>query len=176
MALLDAKEYDPRPRQRMWRLLGAIVIIAVAWFILWFFPIIPWFYRYGSQEGAINGFVQALEKKDFDGAYGVYFADPDWKQHAAKYNQYPLPQFLQDWGPSSEYGAIVSHRIACSKGTGSGVIVAVTINGQHCPVTPAADAKPAYKEQCSQTTFMWVEDKTRTLSISPLPLKCGVLR
>jgi hypothetical protein len=135
-----------------------------------------WVYLYWPQERVINRFFEALERKDFDAAFGIYKADPDWKQHAAKYNQYPVPQFMEDWGPSSEFGAIVSHKIECAKGTGSGVILAVTVNGQHCPVGGAADAKPTYKEQCSQTTFMWVEDKDRTLSISPLPLKCGVLR
>jgi hypothetical protein len=176
MALLDAKEYDPRPRQRLWRLVAAVLILGVVWFILWYWPIIPWFYRYGSQERAINNFFQALENKDFDRAYGIYNADPDWKQHPAKYNQYPLPQFMQDWGPSSEYGAITSHKIACSKGTGSGVIVAVNLNGRNCPVTPAAGGTPEFKAECSQTTFTWVEGKTRTLTLSPLPLKCGVLR
>jgi hypothetical protein len=170
MALLDAKEYDPRPRQRMLRLIGAAVaLVVIALVFLWVF-------RYWPQEQVINRFFEALVHKDFDAAFGVYNADPDWKQHAAKYNQYPLPQFMQDWGPSSEFGSIVSHKIECAKGTGSGVILAVTVNGQHCPAGGAADAKPAYKEQCSQTTFMWVEDKTRALTIAPLPLKCGVLR
>jgi hypothetical protein len=169
MALLDAKEYDPRPRQRMLRLLGAFAaLVVIALVFLWVF-------RYWPQERVINRFFDGLEHKNFDAAFGIYNADPDWKQHPAKYNQYPLPQFMQDWGPSGEFGTIVSHKIECAKGTGSGVILAVTVNGQHCLVAGAADAKPAYKEQCSQTTFMWVEDKTRTLSISPLPLKCGVL-
>jgi hypothetical protein len=170
MALLDAKEYDPRPRQRIMRLIGVAAALAVVALVF------LWVFRYWPQERVINRFFEALAHKDFDAAFGVYNADPDWKQHAAKYNQYPLPQFMQDWGPSSEFGAIVSHKIECSKGTGSGVIVAVTVNGQHCPGGGTADAKTAYKEQCSQTTFMWVEDKTRALTIAPLPLKCGVLR
>ena len=169
MALLDAKEYDPRPRQRIWRLVGLVAALVVAALVFW------WIFRYWQEERIINRFFEAIERKDFDAAYGIYNADPDWKQHAAKYNQYSLPQFMQDWGPASEFGAIVSHKIDCAKGTGSGVIVAVTVNGQHCPVSASADATPAYKEQCSQTTFTWVETKARTLTLSPLPLKCGTL-
>ena len=155
MALMDAKEYDPRPAQRRWRLIGAAAAVAVAALAFW------WFFRYWPEERVVNRFFEALERKDFDAAYGIYNADPDWKQHAAKYDQYPLPQFMLDWGPSSEYGAITSHRIDCAKEpdkkdfqSPSGVIVTVIVNGR------------------SQGTSLWVEKKTKTLTLSPFELQC----
>src|SRR5262245_50731385 len=106
---MDAKEYDPRPAQLVWRLVGltaALVVVALA---------LLWFFRYWRQERVVNEFFSALQRKDFDAAFGIYNADPGWKQHPEKYSRYPLPQFMQDWGPSSEYGTIVSHKIACAK-------------------------------------------------------------
>jgi hypothetical protein len=155
MALLDAKEYDPRPAQRTWRLIAAGAVILVAIFLFW------WFFRYWPEESVVNKFFAAIERKDFDAAYGIYNADADWKQHAAKYNQYSLSQFMLDWGPSSEYGVITSHKIDCSKEpvkkgfqSPSGVIVSVILNGR------------------SQATSLWVEKKSKTLTLSPYELQC----
>jgi hypothetical protein len=167
---MDAKEYDPRPAQRMRWLIGTVAVLAVAALVFW------WFFRYWPQERVVNEFFTALERKDFDSAFAIYNADPDWKQDPGKYDQYPLPQLVRDWGPSSDFGTIVSHQIACAKGTGSGVIVAVTVNGRNCPVAATSGSASESKAECSQTAFMWVENKTRTLTLSPLPLKCGVLR
>jgi hypothetical protein len=149
MALMDAEEYDPRPARRRWRLIGVAVAVAVAAFVLW------WFFRYWPEERVVNKFFEAIERKDYDAAYGIYFADPDWKQHPAKYNQYPLPQFMQDWGPSSEYAVITAHKIDCASEppkkdfqSPSGVIVAVTLNGR-------------------SQTLLWVEKKDKTITLSP---------
>jgi hypothetical protein len=154
MALMDAKEYDPRPARRRWQLIGAAAAVAVAALVLW------WFFRYWPEERVINRFFEAIERKDFDAAYGIYFADPDWKQHAAKYNQYPLPQFMLDWGPSSEYGVIRAHQIDCATEpakrefrSASGVIVVVVVNG-------------------SRSTPLWVEKKDKTITLSPFEVQC----
>jgi hypothetical protein len=155
MSLLDAQEYDPRPAQRMRRLIALGAALIVAGLLLW------WIFRNWPEEHVVDRFFSALERKDFDAAYGIYNADPDWKQHAAKYNQYPLPNFMLDWGPSSEYGVITSHKIDCSKEpdkkgfqSPSGVIVTVIINGR------------------SQPTSLWVEKKSKTLTLSPWELQC----
>ncbi len=151
MALLDAKEYDPRPAQRIRRLIGVVAALVVAALVFW------WFFRYWPEERVVNKFFQALERKDFDAAYGIYNADPDWKQHAAKYDKYSLSQFTLDWGPSSEYGVITSHKIDCAKEppNASGVIVMVSVNGR------------------SEETSMWVEKQTKTLtSPAPRELQC----
>jgi hypothetical protein len=154
MALMDAKEYDPKPARRRRRLIIAAVVVAVAALVFW------WFFRYWPEERVVNKFFEALERKDFDAAYGIYFADPAWKQHAAKYNQYPLPQFMLDWGPSSEYATITSHKIDCSTEpkkrdfqSPSGVIVVAIVNGRY-------------------HTPLWVEKKDKTLTPSPIDVQC----
>lgn len=146
MSLLDAKEYDPRPAQRMWRLIGLAAALVVALLA------VLWVFRYWPEKSVVNSFFTAIERKDFETAYGIYNADPNWKQHADKYNGYPLAQFVLDWGPSSEFGVITSHKIDCAKqpDRGSGVIVMVLVNNR------------------AQGTSMWVEKKTKTLT-SPAP-------
>lgn len=155
MALLDAKEYDPRPAQRRNRLIIISVVLLIVATAVW------WFTRYWPEERVVNKFFEAIEHKDFETAYGIYNADPDWKQHAQKYSQYPLSQFMLDWGPSGDNGTITSHKIDCLKepdkkgfASPSGVIIAVTINNR------------------TDDTSMWVEKKTKTLTTSPFPLLC----
>src|SRR5260370_11337985 len=106
MGLMDAKEYDPRPAQRRLRLILAAAAIVVIPLLVWFF-----FFRFWPEKHAINKFFAAIERQDFDSAYGIYNADPDWKQHAQKYNQYPLSQFKLDWGPSGDYGQTTKHPV-----------------------------------------------------------------
>ena len=155
MGLMDAKEYDPRPAQRRWRLLLTALVIVIAIFLVW------WFFRFYPEDRVINKFFAAIEHKDFDTAYGLYFADPDWKQHPQKYNQYPLPQFMLDWGPSSEYGTITSHKIECTtepptKAYRSPTGVSVVVSVNHRP----------------ETTSMWVEKKSKSISLSPQEVIC----
>lgn len=155
MGLMDAKEYDPRPAQRRWQLLVTALVLVIAVFLVW------WLFRFYPENKVINKFFQAIEHKDYDTAYGLYFADPEWKQHPQKYNQYPLPQFLLDWGPSSEYGTITSHKIECTTEPPSkayrsptGVIVVVSVNNR------------------PETTSMWVEKKSKSISLSPQEVLC----
>lgn len=155
MGLLDAKEYDPRPAQRRWRLISLALVVVIAVILVW------WFFRYWPEEQVVNRFFSAIERKDFDAAYGIYNGDPGWKQHPQKYSQYSLSQFMLDWGPSSEYGPITSYSVDCAtepKKTGfqspSGVIVVVTINHR------------------SESTSMWVEKKSKTITLSPWTVLC----
>jgi hypothetical protein len=155
MGLMDAKEYDPRPAQRRWRLLVTALVVVMAIFLVW------WFFRFYPEDRVINKFFAAIEHKDYDTAYGLYFADPGWKQHPQKYNQYPLPQFLLDWGPSSEYGTITSQKSECTTEpptnayhSPSGVSVVVSVNNR------------------PETTSMWVEKKSKSISLSPQEVIC----
>ena len=155
MGLMDAKEYDPRPTQRLWRAIGALGLLLVIAFVGW------WFFRYWPEEHTVNKFFEALERQDFETAYGIYQGDPDWKQHPQKYTEYALPQFKLDWGPSSDYGAITSHQIDCATEpkkqdfhASSGVIVVVTINKRSDP------------------TSLWVEKKNKSITTSPWQALC----
>lgn len=158
MALLDAKEYDPRPKQRLIRLIVAVVVLAILAVVAYFM------FRYSSEKKVIENFFQAVEAKDFEKAYGIYNADPEWKQHPQKYNNYTYNQFVLDWGPSGDYGIITSHKIECAaepKSSGfqpaSGVIVVVRINNR-----------------ADKTESFWVEKKEKSIGYpSPQKVYCG---
>lgn len=155
MGLLDAAEYDPEPARRRNRL---ILIAVLTFFVL---VILYFVFRYWPEEHAVNNFYQAIEQKDFERAYGIYNADPDWKQHPQQF-AYGYNQFYMDWGPSGEYGAITSHHVDCATEphksgfqSASGIVVVVTVN--HNP----------------KTQVLWVEKKTKEIHFSPLDAACG---
>lgn len=155
MALMDAKEYDPRPAQRRNRIIATAVVVVLAVSVYLYLT------RYDSEKKVINKFFQAIEQKDYEAAYGIYYADPDWKQHPEKYTSYTINQFKLDWGPQGEYGAITSHQVDCALEppkkdfvSPSGVIIVVTINNR------------------AEPRSMWVEKKSRTITDSPMKVLC----
>lgn len=140
MSLMDAPSYDPTRDERNRKILiGAavaialLVVLAITGFVAghgWLFTNLPY-------EHKVNNFFDALEAKDYSKAYGIYNADPDWQQHPDKYKDYPLKRFTEDWTTESPVKApITNHHVDISRsdGTGmlgTGVIVAVRINGDH---------------------------------------------
>jgi hypothetical protein len=158
MTLLNAPEYDGRRETRNRNLLiGAgvlvalLVILGVGGFLMghgWLFSNLP-------IEHKVDNFFTAIEAKDYEKAFAIYTNDPEWKQHPDKHKDYPLQRFTEDWTTESPLKApIVSHHVDISKtdGTGtfgSGVIVAVRVNGDH-------------------KIFMWYERKDGTLT-EPAP-------
>ena len=155
MALMDAKEYDPRPAQRRNRIIATAVVVVLAVSVYLYLT------RYNSEKKVINKFFQAIEQKDYDAAYSIYYADPDWKRHPEKYTAYTINQFKLDWGPQSEYGTITSHQVDCALEppkkdfvSPSGVIIVVTINNR------------------AEPRSMWVEKKSRTITDSPMKVLC----
>jgi hypothetical protein len=155
MALMDAKEYDPRPAQKLRKIIATVVVVVVAAAVYLYLT------RYNSEKKVINNFFHAIEQKDFDAAYAIYQGDPDWKQHPQKYAAYTINQFKLDWGPQGDYGAITSHQVDCALEppkkefvTASGVVVVVTINNRAEPKS------------------MWVEKKSRTITDSPVKVLC----
>ncbi len=144
--LFQAPPYDPRRDRRRNLILGglvvAILIVAALAFLL----------RNWPYERVVDRFFTAIEHNDLESAYAIWMADPDWKQHPAKYSQYTFGQFQLDWGPSGEWGKISKHHIVGSarppKG-GSGVVVVVRLNGR------AEEAR------------LWVEKKDKSLTFSP---------
>ena len=139
MSLMDAPEYDSRRDTRNRNLLISagvfvvlIVVIGFGGYVLghgWFFSNLP-------AEHRVNNFFNAREAKDYAKAYGIWYNDPDWQQHPQKYD-YTLQRFTEDWTTESPVkAAIASHHVDISKtdgsGTfGSGIIVAVRVNGDH---------------------------------------------
>ena len=67
---MDAEVYDPGPaRRRRIRILVAVIVI----FVL---AAVAWMNRYWSEERVVDKFFAALVKKDYETAYGLYYADP----------------------------------------------------------------------------------------------------
>ena len=149
MTLLDAKVYDPAPaRRRKIRILVAVVVMLIV-------ATVVWMNRYWSEKRVVDKFFNALQTKDYETAYGIYFADPQWKQHPDKYPRYPLNQFIQDWGAGGQWGVIKSYKVngasTCSSGA-SGVVVDVIVNAR------------------AEHAQLWVEKSDKTLSPPPCEL------
>jgi hypothetical protein len=130
MSLLDAPPYDPRrDRRRAALIISLIVVILVGAFCAWYFHNWP-------EEHAVDKFLTAIEHKDYDQAFAIWNADPNWKQHTDRYKNYTFGQFQLDWGPSGDYGAITHHKVRGSapSGQNTAVIVAVNINDRADPI------------------------------------------
>jgi hypothetical protein len=146
MTLLNPPAYDPRRARRQKELLAAgllsVLLVTLLTYRFW-----NW-----REERAVDRFFTALEHKDYEGAYGIWMADPAWKQHPQNYARYPYSDFYRDWGPGGEWGLVHSHQIEASVRPpqgGTGVIVVVTVNER------------------AQKAFVWVERKDLSLSFSP---------
>lgn len=146
MTLLDAQEYDyARARRRRIRI-ASIVVLALIIVGL------AWEYHNWPEEHVVDKFFDALQQKNYDGAFAIWVEDPNWKQHPEKFKQYSYNDFYNDWGPGGEWGLVKSHDIYASgtpRGGGSGVIVEVVVNGR------------------SEHARVWVEKSDKTLSFSP---------
>ncbi len=133
MTLLDAKEYHPeKERRRRARIMYAVFLVLLI-------GVAVWFNRFWPEKRTADKFFAALQKQDFEDAYGIYFHDADWKQHPQNHSQYALNEFKQDWGPGGEWGLIKSYRIygeSNCPGGGTGVVVDVIVNdrAQHAQV------------------------------------------
>ncbi|HLX82589.1 MAG TPA: hypothetical protein VKR59_01740 [Terriglobales bacterium] len=126
MTLLDAQTYDFAKARRR-KITIAITIVSVL-----VLAGLAWMYRNWPEEHTVDKFFTALQQKDYENAYGIYFNDPTWRDHQKKYQQYTYADFYRDWGPGGEWGLIKSHRIYGSANTkalgGGGVVVEVIVN------------------------------------------------
>jgi hypothetical protein len=154
MTIFEAKPIDPKAERR--KEIAKKVAIATFVIVIVLVPLL-WHFQYWPEEHAVDKFLTAIEKKDYQDAFAIWNADPDWRQHADRYNNYTFGQFQLDWGPSGDYGEIKTHKIYGSVAPRSkiaavtGVVVAAQINGR---------AEPA---------CLWVEKKSMTISFSHLP-------
>ncbi len=105
---MDAQKFDDARARRRRNLI--IVGIIVALILVW----VVYHLRDYPDRLAVNKFFTALEHQNLDEAYAIWYRDPDWKQHPAKYSNYTLAEFSQDWGPASEWGAIRNYSVDCS--------------------------------------------------------------
>jgi len=146
MTLLDAKEYDPeKERRKKVRIISAIVFLLLAGFFLWWF-------RYWPEQRVAEHFFDALQKQDYESAYGIWMHDPQWRQHPDRYKKYPFHEFYTDWGPGGQWGVVKAYKIYAAgtpPGGGSGVIVDLIVNDR------------------AEHARVWVEKSDKTISFSP---------
>jgi hypothetical protein len=151
MTLLDAQQYDAtRDRRRR----NVIIVMVIALLIgTW----VAYHLRDSRERIIVKRFFADLQKQDYEAAYSLWFRDPGWKQHPAKYPNYPFNDFYRDWGPGGEWGLVKSFHVDCSLSPsgGSGVIVQVTVN------------------QRADHAYVWVQKSDKTLSFSPNEIECG---
>jgi hypothetical protein len=126
MTLLDAQPFDvAKARRRKIQVLVAVTAVIVL-------AVLAWMYRNWPAEHTVDKFFAALQRQDYETAYGVYFNDPNWRQHQQKYPQYTYADFYRDWGPGGEWGLVKSYKIYGSANTkglgGGGVVVEVVVN------------------------------------------------
>ena len=152
MTLFEAKAPDPRDEEKIRRRNRAIIVVVIA---LMFAAGAAYWFRFWPEQRVVDKFFMQIELKQYEDAYAIWQADPNWKQHTERYALYPFGQFQLDWGPSGDYGVITSHKVegalapASKNGLVSGVVVVVTVNNR---VQPAC---------------LWVEKKTKVISYSP---------
>ena len=139
MTLLNAPEYDSRRDTRirnLWIAAGVLVLLAIVIGVGGFVLGHGWFFSNLPAEHKVNTFFEAIEARDYSKAYGIWWNDPEWQQHPQKYD-YTLQRFTEDWTSASPVnGPILSHHVDISRTDGSGmfgsgIIVAVRVNGDH---------------------------------------------
>ena len=146
MSLLDAPEYDPsRERRKKLLVMGAVVLMATL-------AATAYRFRNWPEERVVDRLFAALQAKDYETAYGIWLADPDWKQHADRYKDYLYADFYRDWGPGGEWGLIKNYRVegSFSPPRSTGIIVEVTVNDR------------------AEKARVWVEKKDKTLTFPPI--------
>ena len=145
-SLFDAQPYDEAGarRRRLWIAGAILAVLAIAALL--------WFNRYWPEEHRVTQFFAQLQAKNYEGAYGVWMNDANWKQHPDAYKRYDFHAFYLDWGPGGEWGPIQSYKIVAAqkpRPDASGVVVGVRVNER--------------KQLCS----VRVEFKDKTLGFSP---------
>jgi hypothetical protein len=154
MTLLDAQEYDAeRARKRRTRIILAVAIVLIL-------AGLGWWFRYWPQERIAGHFFAALQRQDYNTAYGIWMHDPQWQQHPGQYPKYPFNEFYRDWGPGGEWGLIKTEKVygaspcpsKSGEGGGSGVVVDVIVNDR------------------TEHAQIWVEKADHTLSYPPCEL------
>ena len=101
------------------------------------------FFKNYFEERRVSSFLTALQEEDYAAAYrywGCSIEEPC--------RDYDYDNFLEDWGPSSPLGQVNSFRLGRSVEVGTGVIIAIRINGQSQPE-------------------LWVEKESKVVGFSP---------
>jgi hypothetical protein len=97
------------------------------------------------EEGRAKRFFELLARHDYTAAYALWGCT-----EAKPCRDYPMPEFMRDWGPQGQHGNAADFRVTKSRSCGSGVILTVQTG----------------KEEPEK---LWVERGSLTLGYSPWP-------
>ncbi|MCU1310525.1 MAG: hypothetical protein JWO20_1650 [Candidatus Angelobacter sp.] len=152
MTIFESKPPDPAAEARRQRrkkvLIGIVVLLLVAGAIAYWF-------RYWPEERVVDQFFNALEQKNYEKAYAIWRADPQWQQHVDRYSEYTFGQFQLDWGPTGDFGYINKHEVR-------GAVAPKSSNTQATGVIVATRVNDRMKPAC-----LWVEKSSKAISFSP---------
>jgi hypothetical protein len=133
MTLLNAPEFDEKKETARRNLLiaSAVAVLVIAIVALTGFAMgHGWLFLNLPAEHKVGTLLAAVQAKDYEKAYGIFYNDPGWQQHPDKYKDYPLARFTEDFSTQSDWkGPVNSYQVDFSKRDDTGVVVATTING-----------------------------------------------
>ena len=149
MGLLDSDAEEPKSKVLRWSI-TVLLLVVLSGLTAWFFL------RYQTEKTTAAQFFAALAAGDTKRAYEL------WKPGES----YTYERFLEDWGPSGEYGPVGSFRIVAAhrptdrrtRMAASGVVVVVEIS----PRAPFDASTPGIQE-----VQIWVERRDQSLSFPP---------
>lgn len=103
-----------------------------------------WFLKNWREERQARRFFEELGRQDYRTAYAMWGCT-----EARPCRDYPLGEFMTDWGPRSGRAAPGAFRVVKSRSCGSGVILTVDTGNRQ--------------------EKLWVERKSLVIGFSPLP-------
>jgi hypothetical protein len=143
LGLLDSDAEEPQSKVLRWAVTGLLLVVLsglTAWYFL----------RYQTEKNTARHFFEALAAGDTKKAFELWMPGPS----------YSYELFLEDWGPTGEYGPVRSFRIvgADRPKNASGVVIVVEVS----PQSPFDGSAPGVKE-----VRIWVERKDQSLGFPP---------
>lgn len=112
MTLLDAKSPKPQSAFHKYWPVMAIILMAIACLLAYRLRDFP-------EERAVDRFLTALERGDYQTAYRLWQPSPS----------YSFDDFMHDWGDHGDYGKITNFQLIQSRSRGSStVVITVRIN------------------------------------------------
>jgi len=149
MTLLDAKEYHPeKERKKRTRIISIIVLILVLAFV-------GWWNRFWPEKRVADRFFSALQKQDFESAYGIYYRTPTGST-IPRITHSILSTNSSRLGSRRAMGIVKSYRIygeSNCPGGGSGVVIDVVVNDR------------------TQHAQLYVDKSDKTISSPPCDLE-----
>jgi hypothetical protein len=151
--LLDEPVDDPKAQLKRTAIMaGSAIVLSVLFFYwLWFL------YLHMPERTAAERFFNILSAGNTEQAY------QDWKPDASHYS---YKDFMEDWGPTGQYGPVKSFRLESASNPprgGSGIIITVEVS----PDLPFPSNSDIVKSAHTKEVKLWVEKKDKSLGFSP---------